>query len=70
MTFKHTKFEDSAIMRSFEKLSLEKGLVKNDLLKKIASRQPKLDLSPGDNLVENLLKLSGINVKWRDNVKY
>ncbi len=57
MTFKHINFEDSETMRSLVKLAKEKGLVKEDPLKKIASRKPKLDLRPTENLSENLMKL-------------
>lgn len=58
MTFKHGKFEDSAVLRSLEKLSLDKGLIKEDILEKIASSKvSKLDLSPTENLNENLIKL-------------
>jgi len=60
MTFKHTKFEDSVTMRSLEKLAKEKGLIKTNLLEKIASgpkKSSKIDLTPTNNLTENLLKL-------------
>lgn len=55
MTFKHTKFEDSATMRSLEKLAKDKGLVKSEPITKTASTQ--LDLSPSDSLTENVMKL-------------
>jgi hypothetical protein len=55
MTFKHVKFEDSAVMRSLEKVASQKGLVKSDPLKKTASKQT--DLFPTTNLTENILKL-------------
>lgn len=55
MTFKHTKFEDSATMRSLEKLARDKGLVKLETITKSASSQ--LDLSPSSSLTENVLKL-------------
>lgn len=60
MTFKHTKFEESPTMRSLEKLAHEKGLIKNDPLKKIADRKPitkKANLEPTGNLTENILRL-------------
>lgn len=57
MTFKHTKFEDSVTMRSLEKLATEKGLIKNDPLKKIAEKKAKTDLKPTGNLTENIMKL-------------
>lgn len=55
MTFKHIKFEDSVVMRSLEKLYKEKGLIKEESLKKEASS--KLDLRASSNLMENILKL-------------
>lgn len=55
MTFKHMKFEDSATMRSLEKLAREKGLVKPEVMTKSASSQ--LDLAPSSSLTENVLKL-------------
>jgi len=58
MTFKHVKFEDSAVMRSLEKVAKEKGLVKEQDVVKTASAQKKADLTPSANLTENLLKLS------------
>lgn len=57
MTFKHTKFEDSVTMRSLEKLATEKGLIKNDPLKKIAEKKAKTDLKPTGNLTENIMRL-------------
>lgn len=57
MTFKHAKFEDSTVMKSLERLAQVKGLIKNDPIKKEASAPKKLDLSPTDNLTENLMKL-------------
>lgn len=58
MTFKHVKFQDSAVMRSLERVAQEKGLVKEEDLVKTASLSKKADLTPSDNLLENLLKLS------------
>lgn len=55
MTFKHVKFEDSAIMRSLEKVAREKGMVKDEPMTKTASAQ--LDLTISSNLMENVLKL-------------
>lgn len=57
MTFKHVKFEDSPTMRALEKVAREKGLVKPETLTKKASVVKKADLSPTDNLMENILKL-------------
>src|SRR5574338_644538 len=56
MTFKHTKFEDSPIMRSLEKVAREKGLVKDEPIAKTASA-PTIDLAPSGNLMSNVLKL-------------
>jgi hypothetical protein len=58
MTFKHVKFQDSAVMRSLERVAQEKGLVKEEDLVKTASLSKKANLTPSDNLLENLLKLS------------
>lgn len=58
MTFKHVKFQDSAVMRSLERVAKEKGLVKEEDLVKNASLLKKADLTPSSNLLENLLKLS------------
>lgn len=55
MTFKHSKFIDSVTMRSFEKVAMEKGLIKHDPLEKIASK--KLDLTISSNLMQNVLTL-------------
>jgi len=55
MTYKHTKFEDSATMRSLEKLAREKGWVKPEPITKQASTE--LDLTPSLNLTENIIKL-------------
>src|SRR5579864_7085725 len=57
MTFKHVKFEDSPTMRALEKVAREKGLVKPEPLTKKASLVKKADLTPSDNLMENILKL-------------
>lgn len=61
MSFKHIKFEESFVMRSLEKLCKEKGLIKNESVKKEAS--VKLDLTASSNLMENILKLcSGLRL--------
>lgn len=57
MTFKHVKFEDSPTMRALEKVAKEKGLVKPEALQKQASAPKKPDLTPSDDLMENILKL-------------
>lgn len=65
MTFKHVKFEDSAVMRSLEKVAQTKGWTKEEPLKKSASNQT--DLSAGINLTENILKLcSGLRSRGFD----
>ena len=56
MTFKHEKFEDSATLRSLEKIAKEKGWV-SPSLKKTASITKKADISVTDNLLENILHL-------------
>lgn len=56
MTFKHTKFEDSPIMRSLERVAQEKGLIKTQPLNKTAAAK-KIDLTPTINLLDNVLKL-------------
>lgn len=55
MTFKHTKFEDSPTMRSLIKVAAEKGWVKSEPIEKTASVQE--DVSPTENLTENIIKL-------------
>jgi hypothetical protein len=55
MTFKHNNFDDSATMRSLIKVAAEKGWVKSEPIQKTASASE--DLSPGNNLTENVLKL-------------
>lgn len=55
MTFKNLKFEESEVMRSFQKLAIKKGLIKIDPIKKEASKI--LDLTHTNNFVENLMKL-------------
>ena len=70
MTFKHIKFDNSPVMRSLERIAREKGLVKESLLEKIASRSAmvkKADLTPTTNLTENLIKLcSGLREEGFD----
>ena len=56
MTYKNTKFEDSAVMRSFEKIAIKKGLVKPEEIKKEAAPK-KASLQPTQNFEENVLKL-------------
>lgn len=56
MTLKHVKFEDSAVMRSLEKLAKEKGLVSEKITKN-ASAVKKLNLSPSESLTSNIVTL-------------
>lgn len=56
MTFKHTNFQDSPIMRSLEKVAQEKGLIKSEPLTKTAAVK-KIDLTPTTSLMDNVLKL-------------
>lgn len=55
MTYKNTKFDESPVMRSLEKLAVKKGLVKPETISKTAAK--KSSLEPGENLEENILKL-------------
>jgi hypothetical protein len=55
MNFKHEKFDDSAVMRSLEKVAREKGWVEVKPITKSASNE--LNLSPSPNLVDNVMKL-------------
>lgn len=58
MTFKHMKFEDSAVMRSLEKISVEKGLVKEASTKtKSINELVGNKLIASNNLTENIVKL-------------
>lgn len=72
MTFKHVKFEDSAVMRSLEKVAKAKGWATEESLTKTASK--KTDLSATANFTENILKLcvglrqSGFN-KYADELE-
>lgn len=54
MTFKHVKFGDSEMMRSFEKVAFEKGLAKPEVITKKASS---IDLVATDDLMHNIVKL-------------
>lgn len=57
MTYKHGKFQDSQIMRSLEKIAVEKGLIKPEALQKKASVAKKADFTPTTNLMDNIFKL-------------
>lgn len=68
MTFKHTKFSESQVMKSFEKLAFEKGLVTAEPVVKVAS-QKKSSLAPTKDLMINILKLcSGLRANGFDKV--
>jgi len=67
MTFKHSKFEESAVMRSLEKLAVQKGLVKPEEIKKTANK--KTDLNPTEDFTTNILKLcKGLREAGLDNL--
>jgi len=74
MTFKPNDFESSQVMRSLEKLAQEKGLIKNDPLKRIAATKKPIDFKPSESLMENIVKLtaglrqSGLN-KYADELE-
>lgn len=55
MTFKHVKFGDSVTMRSLEKVAHEKGWIKEDSIKKTASKF--INLAPSNSFMENIVKL-------------
>jgi uncharacterized protein YukE len=57
MTFKHTKFQDSQIMRSLEKVAVEKGLVKPEESVKSIHKTASNNLAPSGNLTEDIIKL-------------
>lgn len=53
MTLKHIKFSDSAVMRSLERLAIDKGMVKNEEVVKTASV-----VEPSGNLFEDMVRLA------------
>lgn len=55
MTYKHIKFDESAVMRSLQKQAIEKGIIKPKQIVKEASKQSSIYIS--DNLDENLSNL-------------
>lgn len=57
MTFKHVKFQDSPTMRALEKFAKDKGLIKPEPLQKSAALAKRADLTPSDNLMDNIFKL-------------
>lgn len=56
MTFKHTKFEDSELMRSLERVAFKQGLIQDESMVKFAEKNT--DLTPATTLFENVIKLS------------
>ena len=56
MTFRHTKFEDSQVMRSLEKIAVEKGLVKPAPAKSI-HKTASNNLVPSGNFTQDIIKL-------------
>ncbi len=63
MTYKKIKFEDSAVMRSLEKLAVKNGLIKPDAMKKEAAAKVE-GYAPTENLGQNILKLcSGLRAR-------
>lgn len=58
MTFKHGKFDDSAVLRSLERVAVEKGLIKPEVMVKSASSiVEKNDFTITDNISYNIMKL-------------
>lgn len=55
MTYKPTKFDESAVMRSLEKIAIQKGLATPDQIQKKA--ETKKPVAPTDSFSENLLIL-------------
>lgn len=56
MSFKHNKFEDSEIMRSLEKVAVQKGLVKSEPAKEMR-KEASNNLSATGNLTQDIVKL-------------
>ncbi len=57
MTFKHSKFDDSAVLRSLERVAVQKGLVKQEKITKSASELVGPDLSPTHHLSHDIVRL-------------
>jgi len=59
MTFKHTKFDESSVMRSFEKTARNKGLIEEDVMVHglIKQAKSKIDLKPSEDFTLNIVKL-------------
>lgn len=56
MSFKHTKFDDSAVMRSLTKVAYDKGMInKDDFVSEVVEK--KLDLKVSESLTDNIIKL-------------
>ena len=56
MTYKNVKFHESPVMRSLERVAVEKGIIKPETIQKTASKKG-TNLAPGPNLEENIFKL-------------
>jgi len=56
MTFKRTKFDESPVMRSFEKVAMEKGLIEPDPVVKEASAGESYE--PTDDLFNDMVRLA------------
>jgi hypothetical protein len=58
MTFKHSDFDDSSVMRSLVKVAAEKGwLPASNIAKTAANEKAQIDFHPSENLFANILKL-------------
>ncbi len=66
MSWKHAKFDDSAVFRSLEKIAQQKGMIKNSEIVKSAEKSS--DLTPSNNLTDNVMKLcAGLRAQGFDN---
>src|ERR1700677_2692113 len=57
MTYKHTDFNSSPIMRSLQKVAQEKGMIKPEQPFNKMAAIKKIDLTPTTSLMDNVLKL-------------
>ena len=63
MTFKHIKFDDSPVMRSFEKVAKERGMVEEEseveeVVKKASAQEPALEAT--EDLHSDLVRLANV----------
>lgn len=66
MSWKHAKFDDSAVFRSLEKIAQQKEIVKNSEIVKTAEKS--FDLKPSGNLTDNVMKLcAGLRAQGLEN---